>query len=147
MIGQFFIQIVAEEPADAQPIGSDTDQLSLRAESLEEHHELELEEDRRIDGWPAALLLGSADQVADEAQVELGLKVTRDVAGGDQVLKGAIAERGETPAPSYPSSEPPTMEVWLQTLWQLSTVFQRAGALHDFMAMRAHYHDQHMSRL
>jgi hypothetical protein len=71
VIGQLFIQVVPEIPPDAQPISSYSYQLPLGADPFEEHHELELEEDSRIDRWSSTFLLGRADQVADEAQVEL----------------------------------------------------------------------------
>src|SRR5687768_18180093 len=54
-----------------------------------------LEEDSRVDGRPPAFLIGAADGVADEAQIELGLEVPVEVVGRHQIFDGAVAERGE----------------------------------------------------
>src|SRR4051794_37933372 len=60
-------------------------------------HTVEFEEHLRIDGWSPAFLLGTAHQVADEAEVQLGLKVPVEVAGRHEILDGAITERGGSP--------------------------------------------------
>src|SRR4029453_8041017 len=86
MVGQFLVQVVAQEPPDAPSIGRAPYQLPLGAESLEEHHQLELEVDSRIDGRSPAFLVGTAGQVADESQVQLGLKMAVEVVGRDQLL-------------------------------------------------------------
>src|SRR6185436_4092189 len=54
-----------------------------------------LEEHPRIDGRSPAVLIGAADQVADEAQVQLGLEVPIEVARRHQILDGTITERRE----------------------------------------------------
>src|SRR3712207_9574466 len=41
--------------------------------------------------------VGWTHQVADEAQVQLGLNVPVEIVGRDQVLDGAVTERGEAP--------------------------------------------------
>ena len=46
------IEVVAEVPPQAKPIGSDPHQLSLRADILKKHDYLEFEEDNRIDRRP-----------------------------------------------------------------------------------------------
>jgi hypothetical protein len=95
MIRQLFVQVVPEVPADTQPIGGHPDQFPLGADPLEKHHQLEFEEDLRIDGRSPTFLIGTADQVTDEVQVELGLEVPIEVVGRHQILDGAIAERNE----------------------------------------------------
>jgi hypothetical protein len=45
-----------------------------------------LEEDRRIDGWSPAFLIGVSDQVADEAQIKLGFEVAVEVVARHQIL-------------------------------------------------------------
>jgi hypothetical protein len=52
-----------------------------------------LEEVDRIDGWSAAFLIGTSNEVTNEAHVQLGLKVPKDVAGWNQVLERTVAER------------------------------------------------------
>jgi hypothetical protein len=48
VIGQRLAQVIAELPPDAQPIGCNLDQLPLRVDSLEEHHELKLDLVKRM---------------------------------------------------------------------------------------------------
>src|SRR5687768_10382856 len=56
VVRQLLVQVIPQVPPDAQPIGSYPDQLPLGADPFEEHHELELEEDPRIDRRSPALL-------------------------------------------------------------------------------------------
>ena len=55
VVGQRLVQGVAEVPAMGQVQAGQLDQLALRADPLEEHDQLELEEDDRIDGSVARL--------------------------------------------------------------------------------------------
>ncbi len=48
VVGQALAQVVAKVPAQAQAVGSDAHELPLGADALEEHDELELEEDDRV---------------------------------------------------------------------------------------------------
>jgi hypothetical protein len=57
MVGQRLVQIEPEKPPDTQPVGGEAHQMALRAQALEEHHQLQAKEDHRIDAWspvPAA---------------------------------------------------------------------------------------------
>ena len=63
------------------------DELALRADPLEEHDQLELEEDDRVDARPTPLGIELLRPVADEAQVELGLQVAVEVVLGNEVLQ------------------------------------------------------------
>jgi hypothetical protein len=84
VIGQRLVQGVAEVPAMGQVHAGQLDQLALRADPLEEHDQLELEEDDRIDARPPAFLIGAARQVTDERQVELGLEMAVEMVSGNQ---------------------------------------------------------------
>jgi len=84
VVGQRLVRGVAEVPAVGQVQAGDLDQLTLRADPLEEHDQLELEEDDRVDARPPAVLIGAADQGADERQIELRLKQAIEVVRGDQ---------------------------------------------------------------
>ena len=68
VVGQRLGQVVAEVPAQAEAVGDHPQQLALGAQPLEEQHELQLEEDDRVDGGPADVGVGPAHQVADEAR-------------------------------------------------------------------------------
>ena len=75
MVRKRFVQIIPQVPSDAEPIGRMPYQLTFGATALEEHNELQFEEDDRINRWPAAVLRHRTDQVADKRQIELGLKM------------------------------------------------------------------------
>ena len=87
MVGKWLIQGVAKVPAVGQVEPGRLDQLALGADALEEHDQLELEEDDRVDTGAAALGVEVLDPFADEAQVELRIEVAVEVAPWNQVLQ------------------------------------------------------------
>ena len=63
-------------------------ELALGVEdAFEEHDELELEKDHRVDAGPAPLGVVFDNPLVDEAQVAPGLQVPGDVIGGNEVLQ------------------------------------------------------------
>src|SRR5215204_3342579 len=87
MVRQLLVKRVPEVPAVSQIEAGRRDELTLGADALEEHDELQLEEDHRVDTRPAPLGVEVARPVTDEAQVELGLQVSVEVAGGNEILQ------------------------------------------------------------
>src|SRR5262245_13733270 len=87
MLGQWLIQVVAQVPAMGQIQAGHLHQLPFGANALEEHDELELEEDHWIDGRPPGGLVVAADELAHEAEVQLGLKVPIEVITRNQGLE------------------------------------------------------------
>ena len=85
--GSVLVEGVAEVPAVGEVEAGRLDELALGADALEEHDELQLEEDDRVDARPAPLGVELPRPVADEAEVELGLQVAVEVAPRDQVLQ------------------------------------------------------------
>ena len=74
VVGQELVKVVAQVRTSARRAGrprraSDAHQFPLRSHPLEEEHELELEEDQRIDGRPAAPGVEGADQVPDGGEI------------------------------------------------------------------------------
>ncbi|MBA3414813.1 MAG: hypothetical protein H0U10_06275 [Chloroflexia bacterium] len=61
------------------------DEPTTGANALEEHHQLQLEEDDRVDVQPATVGGASLPPVADEAKVELRLEAAVDVVGRDDI--------------------------------------------------------------
>jgi hypothetical protein len=51
MIRQGFVQVVAQEPPHAEPVGRQAQELAFGANALKEHHELQAKEDPRISAW------------------------------------------------------------------------------------------------
>ena len=113
MVRYCLVQVIAQVPPQAQPVGGHPDQLSLRSHSLEEHDQLELEEDNRVDRGATDRGVAVGHDVADEAQVQLGVEVAIQVVRWDEGLQREVAERSEAPhvgthhgtAPSEPGSE------------------------------------------
>ncbi len=87
VVGQLLVQGVAEVPAVRQIEGGGFDQLALGADALEEQDELQLEEDHRVDTGPAPLGIQFPHPVPHEAQVELCLEMTVEVARRNNFLK------------------------------------------------------------
>jgi hypothetical protein len=67
--------------------GGGFDQRALGADALEEHDQLQLEEDDRIDRRPAAFSVQLPRPVPDEAKIQLRLQVLVDVVGRDQLFE------------------------------------------------------------
>jgi hypothetical protein len=63
------------------------DELPFRANAFEEHDQLELEEDHRVDTGPAALGVQLPRPLSDKAQVKRRLQVPVEVVSGDEVLQ------------------------------------------------------------
>src|SRR5206468_148851 len=74
VVGQRLMQVIPQVPAQAQTVSSHPDQLPLGADVFEEHHQLELEKDDRVDRGTTPLFISRADQVPNEGQVEFGVK-------------------------------------------------------------------------
>jgi hypothetical protein len=87
VVGQVLIEGVAQVPAVRQVETRRGDELSLGANPLEEHHQLELEEDDRIDTGPAPVGVEFARPLADKRQVELRLQVAIVVVLGNELLE------------------------------------------------------------
>jgi len=82
VVGQGFVEIVAEIPSHAEAVGTDVFQLSLGSNTLEEHDKLELEEHDGVDGRTAGGRLTVAYQVTDKAQVQRTLDVAIEMVAG-----------------------------------------------------------------
>jgi len=95
MIGQRFVEIVAEIPTMSQIETGDLDEFALRAEVLEEHDEMELEEDDRIDRGSTARGIAVGDEVTHESEVENVFEVAVEMVVRDGSLKGEQDRTGE----------------------------------------------------
>jgi len=71
VVGERFVQVVAQVPAMCQVEAGDLD-------------ELELEEDHRIDAGAATITVACLDPVADKAEVEGSFEMAVEVIGGDE---------------------------------------------------------------
>jgi hypothetical protein len=87
-VRQRLVEAVAEVPPDAEPILRQRQELALRADSLEEHHQVELEEDDGIDGRPASVGAGVPDPIPDEAEVLRRLAAPVEVIVGNEAVEG-----------------------------------------------------------
>jgi len=117
-VRQRLVQAVAEIPADAQAIRGQRQELTLRADALEDHHQGALEADDGIDGRPAPARVGVADPFPNEAEVEPGFEVAGAVAVRDEPVEGhgdgpaevaglGGTEHGRSPQPPGAGCGPP----------------------------------------
>ena len=95
MVRQGFVEVVAQEPADAQAVGRDLHEPPLRADVLEEHHQLQTKEDDRIDAGASRAGVAVPHQFPDERKVERCLKAAVEVVLGDELFEGEVGQRGE----------------------------------------------------
>ncbi len=84
VVGQRLVEGVAEVPAHAEAVGGEAQQLALGADPFEEHHELRLEKDDRVDRGATAIGVRAEDEAADEAEIERRLEEAVEVVGRDQ---------------------------------------------------------------
>jgi hypothetical protein len=66
VIGQRLVQVVSEEPADAQAISGHLHKLPLTADVLEEHDQLQAEEDLRVDAGTTRRGVAVLHQISHE---------------------------------------------------------------------------------
>ena len=103
MIRERLVERVAEVPAVRQVEAGRLDELALRAEPLEEHDQMQLEEDHRVDAGTASLGIVLPDPLTDEAEIEFRLEVAVEVAlrnecfqrDGDRLVEAAALGRTE----------------------------------------------------
>ena len=50
MVGQGLVKVVAQIPPHTEPVGDQAHEVAFGADALEKHHQLQLEEDHRING-------------------------------------------------------------------------------------------------
>jgi hypothetical protein len=62
-------------------------ELALGADPLEEHHQLQLEEDHRVDAGPATFGIELLRPVPNEAQIELRFEVAIEVVSRNEFLQ------------------------------------------------------------
>ena len=91
MVGQELVQVVPEIPANAQTVCRDLHEPALRADVLEEHHQLRTEEDHRIDARTARTSVVILDEIPYEREVKRRLEATVEVVLRDQILKRDFA--------------------------------------------------------
>jgi hypothetical protein len=87
VVGQRFIQAIAQVPAVGQMQARRLDQAALRANAFKEQDELELEEDDGVDGRPAPGLVELLDPRTDEGEIQLGIEVPVEVVSRDEILQ------------------------------------------------------------
>jgi hypothetical protein len=79
MIGQGLVQIVAKIPAHTQPICRMAHQLPSGSNAFEKHHQLQFEEDQRINRRSAATCIALLYELAHKREIECSLEVAIEV--------------------------------------------------------------------
>ena len=86
MVGQGFVQIVAQIPPHAQPVGDQAHEVAFGANAFEEHHQLQLEEDHRINAGAPVRRHSTPAPLTDKREVEHPLQVAIEVVSRNQFL-------------------------------------------------------------
>src|SRR5204862_4474094 len=77
----------ADVPAHAEPISSKLHQESFRANVVEEHHQLQLEEDHRIYGGATCTSIRLFDQVAHKREIYHPIQVAIEMIGWNKLIE------------------------------------------------------------
>jgi hypothetical protein len=87
-VGQGFVQVVAENPPDTEPVGDQTQEQTFRADIFEEHHELQPEENYRINGGASqAGSIAVLHQLPNKGEIEDAVQVAIEVCGRHQFVE------------------------------------------------------------
>jgi hypothetical protein len=103
MVGQGLVELVPQIPSGAQATGCGAHELTLRAAPFEEHHELETEEQHRVDGRASIRRICAIHQVANKRKSQRLVQVPIENGRSAPVH---LATRGpvvQIAAPSYPA--------------------------------------------
>jgi hypothetical protein len=81
------VEVVAQVPAHREAVGDHPHELPLASEVLEEHEELELEEDDRVNGRPATFRVERLHQLPHEREIQPRLKTAVEVVLGYELFE------------------------------------------------------------
>ena len=96
VVGQRLVEVVAEVPAHREAVGRHPHELSLAPHALEEHDELQFEEDYGVDARATALGVQRPHHLPNEREVQLRPQSSVEIVVRDEVLKRDVAgQRGE----------------------------------------------------
>jgi hypothetical protein len=86
VVREWLVEVITEIPADAEPVGGHPKQVPLRADALEEHHELEPEEHDRVDARASIRRIAVLHPGPHETQVKRRVRVAIEVVRRHEVL-------------------------------------------------------------
>lgn len=89
------MQIVSEKPANAQTVRRNLHELTLRADVLEEHHQLQAKEDLRVDARTSRGSLAIPNQLPDKRKVYVCLQSAVEVVLWEELFEGEAYSSGE----------------------------------------------------
>src|SRR5260370_14372871 len=87
--------MVAQIPADAEPVGGEAHEEPFRAHPFEKHDELQLEEDDWVDAGTPVSSLAVVHEVAARREVEHPFEVAVEVVGRHQLVQRGHRDRRE----------------------------------------------------
>jgi hypothetical protein len=102
-IEQGLVKMVAKVPPVGEVELCVLHKVALRADALEEHHQLETEKDDRIDGGTSACGIEVGDPLTDEGEVEGGVEMAAKVIRGTSRSSATRTERSNSRSLGRPS--------------------------------------------
>ena len=87
MIGKRLAQVVAQIPPKTEAVGHNPHELAVRAQSLKEEDQLQLEENNRVDRRAADPGVRFSNQVTDGNEIERAFQMAVEVTLGHQLLE------------------------------------------------------------
>jgi hypothetical protein len=97
VVRERLMQIVAEIPAQTEPIGGDTHELAFGAEVLKKPDQLKFEKDDRVNGGSAAKSVAGLHELADKGEVERPFDVAIEMVLRNELLERHMLQRAEAP--------------------------------------------------
>jgi hypothetical protein len=83
-------EVIAQVPAHRETIGDHPHELPLASQVLEEHHQLQFEEDDRVDGGPTSIRVERTHQIPHEREIEPSFQAAVEVVLWDQVFEREV---------------------------------------------------------
>jgi hypothetical protein len=87
VVGQRFVQIVANIPPHTEPVGDQAQEVAFGANTFEEHYQLQLEEDDWINAGASTWGIALVDKLPDKGQIEDALQLAVEVVCRHQVVE------------------------------------------------------------
>src|SRR3954447_15024808 len=98
MVGQLFMEVVSQEPPQAEAVGGDLHELAFGADALKEHNELEFEKDDRVNRRAPTGGVAWVDELADKGEVQRALDVAIELVGWHEIVERDVDKWGERAA-------------------------------------------------
>jgi hypothetical protein len=93
VVWESFVEVVAQEPSDAQAVGGNLHEPTLGANVHEEQYQLQAKEDHRVDAGPSRAGLAILNEIPDAREVQPSIKAAVEVLLGDELFEREVGRK------------------------------------------------------